>query len=147
MIIDFFTKRTLVSRLTITLIHFVILNLLLGSMSCDDDSPNDDSPAPYAICYVTKITGPADRWTDISYDNLDRLDLVEFSRCGSFQEVIWENDSVRKINYTLSYGGSFCDSLTNQTTILYANNLVAKIDVKIGDSFQQDYYYYEFSLQ
>ena len=131
MIIEVFARRTSVSRLVITLIHFVILNLLLGSMSCDDDSPDVS-----AICYVTKITPVSydprvDGYTKFTYDNLDRITFAEFKQHGSIcsptlAEVIWEDDSVKKIIYTES-SGSACNRSTREITILYANNLVTKI--------------------
>ena len=121
MIIVFFTKRTGLSRLTIALAHFVILNLLLGSMSCDDDSPT--------TCYVTKITA-GNSYINFTYDDLDRITFAEFKRSlcpAATAEVIWEDDRVRKIIYTqpTEY---FCDRpTTREITILYANNLVTKI--------------------
>ena len=150
MIIEVLTKRTLLSRLTIALTHFLILNLLLGSMSCDDDGPDS------SLCYVTKITDvylPDPSLVDfmkLTYDNLDRITFAEFKRSShhcsqTLAEVIWEGDTVRKVIYTQASStasSTACDDIfTTELTISYANNLV----VKIGYDLYPDLYEFSYN--
>ena len=119
------------------------MNLLLGTMSCDDDSPDS------SLCYVTKITDvylpdpSLVGFTKLTYDNLDRITFAEFKQPGypcspTLAEVIWEGDTVRKVIH-IQPSSDACDISTTELTISYANNLVVK--------FENDLYpdLYEFS--
>ena len=78
-------------------------------------------------------------YTKFTYDNLDRISFVEFDNngdnCGPLiAELIWEDDSVRRIIYP----GNSCGRYRPPLTVSYANNLVVKIGTDYEFSYNND---------